>query len=357
MTIKVAGTTVIGDRRELQNIASLTVNGTSFIDAMSDSSIITSLPNTSSVITINAALGNHFATTVTDPSNFGVIYKETFTKTSLPYIPPYNTFTVSLPSYLKSGDIVRVVISSTAFTTSAISVGPSYTKTTVREYTASLHCSYIFSKNMSSTPDTSFTITNESLNTIDLSILVFVTRLEVTNYSVNATTGNSTSGTITLTPLSITNATAGVVLVYGFTNTWASSATVSAPPGFTLIGKSSLPGATAMAGFLRITSTQTVTPGSFLGTLGTGVWSAYTDSRQVIAGSGNPSITFSNVPTRYSCTLELDYYGGTITWPNTTYWDMPVAPTFQKGTKNLVMLTTYNSGTTWNATVTQGYRL
>lgn len=355
MTVKVAGTTVIGNRRELQNIASLTVNGKSFIDAMSDSSIITSLPNASSVITINAALGNHFATTVFDPVNFGIIYKETYTA-SLDYLSPNNSITIPLPTYLKSGDIVRAVVSSTATTTNAISVS-TFTRTVVREYTASSHCSYIFSKNMSSTPDTNFTITNSSINSVSISVLVFITRLEVTNYTVSASTGNATSGAITLTPSAITNATAGVVLVYGFTNTNASATTVSAPVGFTLIGKANQTGATAVAGFLRITSTQTVTPGAFLGTFGTGVWSAYTDSRQVIAGSGNPSFTFSNVPTRYSCTLELDYYGGTITWPTTTYWDMPVAPTFQKGTKNLVMLTTYNSGTTWYATVTQGYRL
>ena len=356
MTVKVAGTTVIGDRKELQNIASLTVNGTSFIDVMSDSSIISSLPNASSVITINAALGNHFATSVFDPLNFGIIYKETYTASlSASQFSPNNSITIPLPTYLQSGDIVRAVVSSTATTTNSISVS-TYTRTIVREYTASSHCSYIFSKSMAATPDTSFTITNSAINSVSISVLVFITRLEVTNYSVSASTGNATSGAITLTPLAITNATTGVVLVYGFTNTNAFATTVSAPVGFTLIGKANQTSATVVAGFLRIPSTQTVTPGAFLGTFGTGVWSAFTDSRQIIAGSGNPSVTFSNVPTRYSCTLELDYYGGTITWP-TTYWDMPVAPVFQKGTKNLVMLTTYNGGTTWYATVTQGYKL
>lgn len=356
MAIKVATTTVIDDSRQLENINNFTVNGTSFIDAVSDSSIITVLPNTSNLTTFDAALGNHFATSVFSSLEFGVIYTQTYTLLSLHYLPGNNYSTITLPSYLKSGDIVRVVVASTSFSTNGVSIS-TFTRTTIREFTASNHCSYLFQKNMSATPDTSFTITNDSLYPVSLSIIVYVTRLEVTGYSVSGVTGNSTSGAITLTPLSVTNATPGVVMVFGFTNTNASSNTVAAPAGFKLIGKANQAGATAIAAFLRITSTQTVTPGAFLGTFGTGVWSAYTNSRQVITGSGNPVISFSNVPTIYSCTLELDYFGGTIQWPATVRWDAGAEPTFQQRTKNLVLLRTYNGGTTWYASTTQGYRL
>lgn len=356
MAIKVASTTVIDDLRQLENINNLTVNGNSFVDATSDSSIISVSADTNNLITLNAGLGNHFATSVFSSSDFGIIYAQPYTISITSIID--NFVDISLPTYLKSGDLVRVVVSTDATSTNAVSLNSGYTRTIVREYTASSHCSYFFIKTMGATPDTSIRITNNiSASSLRLSVLVIITRLEVTNYNVSSSTGNPTSGAITLTPLAVTNAVAGVVFVHGCTNTNASTTTTSAPAGFTLIGKANQTGATAIAGFLRITSTQTVTPGAFLGTYGTGVWSAYTESRQVLTGTGNPTIAFLNVPTIYSCTLELDYFGGTIQWPTTVRWDTGAAPTFQQRTKNLILLRTYNGGTTWYASATQGYTL
>ena len=363
MAIQINGTEVIGNNKSATNLTGLTVNGSSFIDATSDV-ISTVFPNASNVITLDASTGNNFSTYAIG-SGFAIVHKASYDITNIPGTSSAfdRTYTISLPAHIKQYDIVRVLVSANADVNPGVTVAGNvtgtYTSTAVREDLTNLHYSNDYIKYIgTASADTTLTITNNNTADISLSVLVFVTRNESGAYSFTGSNFSSTSGTISLVPPTMVNASAGVVLIYGFTNTNVTSTTVAASDGFTLIGKANATTKSVLAAYRILSATTTVTPTAFLGALGTGVWSAKTNSRQINnTVTVDPTISITNVPSGvYSCVIELDYYSGTITWPSIT-WDTVAAPTFQTMTKNLVFLTTANSGSTWFGTSILGYTI
>lgn len=359
MTIKVNNTKVIDVNRNA-DLTELTVNGPAQINFVSQNNTIEVVPTSTSVISVDASLGNNFSTIAAGGTTFGVIYTASYADTYNSISEVFNPTIFELPQYLKQGDILRI-----ALVNNDNSVVPRYrdnnnnlynSSIVIRADTANNHYSYLEQIVIGATPITSFQLEPNSTDSFSYNMVVFVTRNEVSNYSVSGNTFNGTSQAITLTPLSVTNASTGVVLIYGFTNSSISTSNIIAiSDSFRTITKSISTNGNIFVGYRIVPFTQTITPSSFRGTLGTGVWSARTDSRQTTATGNNPSLVFSNVPTLYFCTIEINYYSGQISWPANTKWDNGVAPLFQEFTKNLIFFRTKNGGSSWEATWVGGY--
>ena len=76
--------------------------------------------------------------------------------------------------------------------------------------------------------------------------------------------------------------------------------------------------------------------------------------------SGNSTFTFSNPPasgTVGSFTLEVNYTGGDIDWPNTVYWNGngQTAPDITAGKVQLYMFVTRDGGTTYRGALLADY--
>lgn len=357
MTIKVNNTKVIDVNRNA-DLTELTVNGPAQINFVSQYNTIEVVPTSTSVISVDASLGNNFSTIAAGGTTFSVIHTASYSGTHNPLFESINPTIFELPQYLKQGDILRITL-----VNNENSVVPQFrdnnnslynSAVIVRADTANNHYSYVQEIVIGATPITNFRLV--AISSFSYNMVVFVTRNEVSNYSVSGNTFNGTSQAITLTPLSVTNASTGVVLIYGFTNSSISTSNIIAiSDSFRTITKSISTNGNIFVGYRIVPFTQTITPSSFRGTLGTGVWSARTDSRQTTATGNNPSLVFSNVPTLYFCTIEINYYSGQISWPANTKWDNGVAPLFQEFTKNLIFFRTKNGGSSWEATWVGGY--